>query len=257
MSVTNFDRRFYDTTPNAFRINKLNFPHIRLGSEERPEMREDLRLELVRLNSRRSSHPGIFEEANSRFVDEASDSRNVSGLARFNIMDPAEYCPPYAPFIGFAGVFSAMAFSCLNTLSIEALGAAYGTSKSGIGIAGIGPFRPELVMKSLIPVVMSGIIAVYGLVVAVLLSGKLDPNAGYSLYTGFVALGAGLSVGFGGLAAGYAIGVVGDYCVRGYARESRLFVSMVLMLIFAEVLGLYGLIVALLMDAKADNSFCK
>lgn len=28
-----------------------------------------------------------------------------------------------------------------------ALGAAYGTSKAGIGIAGIGPFKPELVMK--------------------------------------------------------------------------------------------------------------
>lgn len=28
-----------------------------------------------------------------------------------------------------------------------ALGAAYGTAKAGIGIAGIGPFRPELVMK--------------------------------------------------------------------------------------------------------------
>ncbi|KAG0168836.1 v-type proton ATPase 16 kDa proteolipid subunit 2 [Apophysomyces sp. BC1034] len=164
-------------------------------------------------------------------------------------MDPAEYCPPYAPFLGFAGVFAAMAFS--------SLGAAYGTSKSGIGIAGIGPFRPELVMKSLIPVVMSGIIAVYGLVVAVLLSGKLDPTAGYSLYSGFIALGAGLSVGLGGLAAGYAIGVVGDYCVRGYARESRLFVTMVLILIFAEVLGLYGLIVALIMDSKTDNTFCK
>ena len=28
-----------------------------------------------------------------------------------------------------------------------ALGAAYGTSKAGIGIAGIGSFKPELVMK--------------------------------------------------------------------------------------------------------------
>jgi hypothetical protein len=28
-----------------------------------------------------------------------------------------------------------------------AIGAAYGTSKAGIGIAGIGSFKPELVMK--------------------------------------------------------------------------------------------------------------
>ncbi|KAI8876453.1 V-type ATPase [Backusella circina FSU 941] len=162
--------------------------------------------------------------------------------------EAAIYCPNYASFFGFAGVFAAMAFSTL--------GAAYGTSKAGIGIAGIGSFKPELVMKSLIPVVMSGIIAVYGLVVAVLLAGQLSPTTGYSLYSGFVALAAGLSVGMGGLAAGYAIGIVGDYCVRGYVREGRLFVTMVLILIFAEVLGLYGLIVALILNAKADNSVC-
>lgn len=27
------------------------------------------------------------------------------------------------------------------------IGAAYGTAKSGIGIAGVGTFRPELIMK--------------------------------------------------------------------------------------------------------------
>lgn len=32
----------------------------------------------------------------------------------------------------------------------------------------------------------------------------------YSLYTGFIHLGAGLACGFTGLAAGYAIGYVGD-----------------------------------------------
>ncbi|CDS02709.1 Putative V-type ATPase, C subunit [Lichtheimia ramosa] len=111
-------------------------------------------------------------------------------------------------------------------------------------------------MKSLIPVVMSGIVAVYGLVVAVLLVGQMSPTSGYSLFSGFVALAAGLSVGIGGLSAGYAIGIVGDYCVRGYARETRLFVAMVLILIFAEVLGLYGLIVALILNAKADNTVC-
>ena len=72
-----------------------------------------------------------------------------------------------------------------------AVGAAFGTSKAGIGIAGLGTFKPELIMKvrhhlltmmcsmlakgfvfqSLIPVVMSGIIAVYGLVVSVLIAG--------------------------------------------------------------------------------------
>ncbi|CAG8619796.1 6090_t:CDS:2 [Ambispora gerdemannii] len=163
-------------------------------------------------------------------------------------------CPLYAPFFGFAGVASAMVLS--------SIGAAYGTAKAGIGIAGMGTFKPELIMKagaisqkiSLIPVVMAGIIAVYGLVISVLIAAALAPNSSYSLFAGFIHLGAGLAVGLSGMAAGYTIGIVGDACVRGYAQQSRLFVTMVLILIFAEVLGLYGLIVALILNTKADSS---
>lgn len=136
---------------------------------------------------------------------------------------------------------------------LSTAGAAFGTSKAGIGIAGLGSFRPELIMKSLIPVVMSGIIAVYGLVVSVLIANSLRPES-YSLFAGFTHLGAGIACGMTGLAAGYAIGFVGDSCVRAYVQETKVFVSMVLILIFAEVLGLYGLIIALIMNSKAITS---
>ena len=66
----------------------------------------------------------------------------------------------------------------------------------------------------------------------------------------YVHLGAGLSVGISGLAAGLAIGIVGDSGVRGTAQQPRLFVGMILILIFAEVLGLYGLIIALILSTK-------
>lgn len=65
---------------------------------------------------------------------------------------------------------------------LTALGAAYGTAKSGTGIAAMSVMRPELIMKSIIPVVMAGIIAIYGLVVAVLIAGALDESPKYSLY---------------------------------------------------------------------------
>lgn len=129
-----------------------------------------------------------------------------------------------------------------------ALGAAYGTAKSGTGIAAMSVMRPELIMKSIIPVVMAGIIAIYGLVVAVLIANSL--NDSITLYRSFLQLGAGLSVGLSGLAAGFAIGIVGDAGVRGTAQQPRLFVGMILILIFAEVLGLYGLIVALILSTK-------
>jgi V-type H+-transporting ATPase proteolipid subunit len=136
---------------------------------------------------------------------------------------------------------------------LSTVGAAFGTSKAGIGITGLGTFKPELVMKSLIPVVMSGIIAVYGLVVSVLIASGLNPQEPYPLAYGFIHLAAGLSCGLTGLAAGYAIGHVGDACVRAYVYEARVFVAMVLILIFAEVLGLYGLIVALIMNSRTSE----
>ncbi|EAT82840.2 hypothetical protein SNOG_09575 [Parastagonospora nodorum SN15] len=109
--------------------------------------------------------------------------------------------PAFAPFFGMSGIAFAIG-----------MGAAFGTAKAGIGIAGIGTYRPDLIMKSLIPIVMSGILAVYALVISVLIASdiKPPPEKNYSLYAGFCHMAAGLSVGLSGLAAGYAIGIVGD-----------------------------------------------
>jgi V-type H+-transporting ATPase proteolipid subunit len=82
---------------------------------------------------------------------------------------------------------------------------------------------------------MAGIIGIYGLVVSVLISNGLSQES--SLFANFIQLGAGLSVGLSGMAAGFAIGIVGDAGVRGTAQQPRLFVGMILILIFAEVLG--------------------
>ncbi|KAI9643896.1 vacuolar ATPase V0 domain subunit c [Ciborinia camelliae] len=138
-----------------------------------------------------------------------------------------DLCPVYAPFFGAMGCTSAIVFTCF--------GAAYGTAKSGVGICAMGVLRPDLIVKNIVPVIMAGIIGIYGLVVSVLISDGLRQNL--ALYTGFIQLGAGLSVGLAGLAAGFAIGIVGDAGVRGTAQQPRLFVGMILILIFAEVLG--------------------
>ena len=39
---------------------------------------------------------------------------------------------------------------------------AYGTAKSGVGIASMGVMRPDMIMKSIIPVVMAGVLGIYG-----------------------------------------------------------------------------------------------
>ena len=55
---------------------------------------------------------------------------------------------------------------------------------------------------------MAQILSIYGLVVAVIISNNLYEKM--ALHTGFLQLGAGISVGLCGLAAGFAIGIVGD-----------------------------------------------
>ncbi|KAF5240672.1 hypothetical protein FAUST_4198 [Fusarium austroamericanum] len=158
----------------------------------------------------------------------------------------AELAPKFAPFLGMAGIAAAMIFGCI--------GAAYGTAKSGISIIGVGTFQPDIVLRCIIPVIMSGIIAVYSLVIAVLIADDLDPSKTYTLFSGVLHLASGLTVGLTGIAAGYCIGIVGDAGVRAFMEQRKVYTGMVLILIFAEVLGLYGLIVAILLNEKSRTN---
>ena len=71
---------------------------------------------------------------------------------------------------------------------------------------------------------------------------------GYTYFDGYKALGAGLCCGLSSLAAGLCIGVVGDAGVRGNAQRDIL-IALILMMIFAEALALYGFIVAIVLSS--------
>lgn len=60
--------------------------------------------------------------------------------------------------------------------------------------------NPERCSTDIVPVVMAGIIGIYGLVVSVLVANDLKQEL--ALYTGLIQFGSGLSVGLAGLAAG-------------------------------------------------------
>merc|ERR1712003_354421 len=149
--------------------------------------------------------------------------------------------PPASFFFGYIGVARALVFANL--------GAAYGTAKSGVGVSSMGVVSPHLIMKSIIPVVMAGILGIYGMIVAVILGQKIKPE-GYTYHDGYAHLAAGLCCGLSSLAAGLTIGIVGDAGVRANAQQEKIFVGMILILIFAEALGLYGLIVALILTSS-------
>lgn len=200
--------------------------------------------------------------------------------------ETASQCPSWALSVGYLGVASAAVLSNW--------GSAWGTWKSGVSLIHTGIRHPGSVMKNVIPVVMAGVIGIYGLIVAVILAESIpNPEDGtrenaYSIYTGMAHLCAGLCCGISGLAAGGCIGIVGDHGVRavgyrasqislfpsssaakaGYSNipesetamaedaedvsgsddQNKLFVGMLIMLIFSEALALYGLIVALIVS---------
>ena len=146
-----------------------------------------------------------------------------------------------AYFFSYIGIAAALVFSNL--------GAAYGTAKAGVGICSMGVLNPDKIIKSVIPVIMAGILGIYGLIVSVLLnqslgSGTLNYKSAYS------HLASGLCCGLSSLAAGIAIGIGGDAGVRALGQTDKIFVGMMLILIFAEALGLYGLIIALILPTN-------
>ena len=144
-------------------------------------------------------------------------------------------------FFGYMGIASALVFANL--------GAAYGTAKSGVGICSMGVLKPDKIIKSVIPVIMAGILGIYGLIVAVILNQRI--GAGYTYKNGYAHLASGLCCGLSSLGAGIAIGIGGDAGVRALGQTDKIFVGMMLILIFAEALGLYGLIVSLILSSTS------
>lgn len=118
--------------------------------------------------------------------------------------------------------------------------------------------------------IMAQILSIYGLVASVIMSNNIKEKM--PIHTAFLQLGAGISVGLCGMAAGFAIGIVGDaggtftlwtqistvdklhFSVRASSQQPRLYIGMVLILIFAEVLGLYGVIVSILMLTRSTEA---
>lgn len=111
---------------------------------------------------------------------------------------PVNLCPVYAPVLGAFGVAFALVFACNATLSFPlsfslmlrlppssffvGAGAAYGTAKAGLGIIQVGVMRPDLVMRSTLPVVMAGIVGLYGVItdVAIMLTRTLTTTNSWS-----------------------------------------------------------------------------
>ena len=100
---------------------------------------------------------------------------------------PAAPCSPTSYGLACLGVSASIIFANF--------GAAYGTAKAGAGIGGMGVMRGDLVTRSLIPVVMAGVLGIYGLIASVIINGKAKSGM-TSDFQAYQLLSAGLTVGW-------------------------------------------------------------
>jgi V-type H+-transporting ATPase proteolipid subunit len=144
---------------------------------------------------------------------------------------------------------------------LSSTGAAIASSHSGIFAMRSNSF------KDFVPIVISGVLAIYGIIVGVLLCGKF--NGEMNAVDGYRNVSAGLSVGLACWASGYGMASFIRQCNEGKAASTRptgsgerqpllngsgvgevavahpSFVKLVFVMVFLEAIGLYGLIVAL------------
>ena len=69
---------------------------------------------------------------------------------------------------------------------------------------------------------------------------------GYTYGKAYAHLGSGMCVGLSGMASGLAIGICGDAGVKGLVHRDIL-IAVILMMIFAEAIALFGFIVGVVL----------
>jgi len=160
-------------------------------------------------------------------------------------------------------------------LGFSIIGASWGILLTGGSLLGAAVKAPRIRSKNLVSIIFCEAVAIYGVIMSIILVNRVAdplgpegtedfPEGGFCeygkpvteecrrmLYSGYCLFWSGLTVGLSNLACGICVGITGSGCALADA-QAGLFEKIVIVEIFCEAIGLFGMIIGIVESGSTD-----